>query len=57
VSMAAPAPAAPALWSERDALAYNAMLLTRIGWVYLGFAIADGRHSSIGVQIASALVA
>jgi hypothetical protein len=45
-----------ALWGERDTLAYNAMLLTGIGWVYLGFAIADGRHSSIGVQVASALV-
>jgi uncharacterized protein DUF6010 len=45
-----------ALWDERDALAYNAMLLTGISWVYLGFAIADGRRSSIGVQIASALV-
>jgi hypothetical protein len=45
-----------ALWSERDAPAYNGMLLTGIGWVYLGFAIGDGRHSSIGVQIASALV-
>ena len=45
-----------ALWDERDALAYNAMLLTGIGWVYLGFAIADGRRSSIAVQIVSGLV-
>ena len=44
-----------ALWGGRDALAYNAMLLTGIGWVYLGFAIAEGRRSSIGIQIVSGL--
>ena len=43
-----------ALWDGTDSLAYNAMLLTGIGWVYLGFAIADGRRSAIIIQAVSA---
>ena len=36
--------------------AYLGALLSGIGCVYLGFAIADGRPSAIAVQIASAVV-
>jgi hypothetical protein len=46
-----------ALWSDTDALAYNAMLLTGIAWVYVGFAIADGRAGSIAVQVLVATAA
>jgi hypothetical protein len=42
--------------SHGDALVYLAIVLAAIGWVYLGFAIADGRPSAIAVQAASALV-
>jgi hypothetical protein len=35
---------------------YLGCLLAGIGFVYLGFAIADGRRSAIAVQIASVLV-
>jgi hypothetical protein len=45
-----------ALADRDDALVLNAILLAWIGSVYIGFAIADGRRSSIGVQIVSALV-
>jgi hypothetical protein len=45
-----------ALLSHEDALVYLAIVLAAIGWVYLGFAIADGRPSAIAVQAGSAVV-
>lgn len=45
-----------AVVSERHAQIYLGVLLAGIGFVYLGFAIADGRTSAIAVQIASAAV-
>jgi hypothetical protein len=42
--------------SHQDALVYLAIVLAAIGWVYFGFAIADGRPSAIAVQAVSALV-
>jgi hypothetical protein len=50
------ATATSVLADRDDALVFNAILLAWIGSVYLGFAIADGRRTSIGVQIVSALV-
>jgi hypothetical protein len=41
---------------HHDALVFFAIVLAAIAWVYLGFAIADGRQSAIGVQALSALV-
>ncbi len=45
-----------ALLNHEDALVYLAIVLAAIGWVYLGFAIADGRPSAIAVQAGSAVV-
>ena len=43
-----------AIWTTQLALAYNAILLGAIAWVYIGFAIAEGRSASIAVQLAAA---
>jgi uncharacterized protein DUF6010 len=48
--------ATAALAARDDALVFNAILLAWIGSVYLGFAIAEGRRSSIAVQAVAALV-
>jgi hypothetical protein len=45
-----------ALLNPEDALVYLAIVLAAIGWVYLGFAIADGRPSAIAVQAGAAVV-
>jgi Family of unknown function (DUF6010) len=45
-----------ALLNHEDALVYLAIVVGAIGWVYLGFAIADGRPSAIAVQAGSAVV-
>jgi hypothetical protein len=45
-----------ALAERNDALVFNAILLAWIGSVYLGFAVAEGRRTSIGVQAISALL-
>jgi hypothetical protein len=43
-----------ALAGHRHALVFDAILLAAIAWVYIGFAIADGRVSSIAVQVVAA---
>jgi hypothetical protein len=40
-----------ALASHDNAVVFDAVLLAAIAWVYIGFAIAEGRPSSIAVQI------
>lgn len=45
-----------ALLGEGDARIYVGIVLAGIAWVYLGFAIADGRPSAIAVQAVSAAV-
>jgi hypothetical protein len=45
-----------ALAARDDALVFNAILLAWIGSVYLGFAVAEGRRTSIVVQAISALL-
>jgi hypothetical protein len=45
-----------ALAAHEDALVYLAIVLAAIGWVYRGFARADGRASAIAVQAGSAVV-
>jgi hypothetical protein len=44
------------LISDSKAYVYLGVLLAGIGFVYLGFAVADGRVSAIAVQIGSAAV-
>jgi hypothetical protein len=45
-----------ALLSESQARIFLGVLLAGIAFVYLGFAIADGRRSAIAVQVVSVLV-
>jgi hypothetical protein len=42
--------------SAADARVYLAILLAAVAWIYLGFAIADGRRSAIVVQAICAAV-
>lgn len=42
-----------ALLTEAQAHVYLGVLLAGIGWVYLGFAVADGRTSAVAVQAVS----
>ncbi len=43
-------------FNHEDALVFFAILLAAIAWIYVGFAVADGRRSAIAVQALSALV-
>jgi len=45
-----------AVLSEEEGRIFLGGLLAGIAFVYLGFAVADGRKSAIAVQVASALV-
>ena len=41
---------------DEDAFVYYGIVLAGIAWVYVGFAVADGRWSAIAVQSVAALV-
>jgi hypothetical protein len=45
-----------ALLSRHSAFVFYGVLLSAIGCVYLGFAVADGRTSAVATQVASAAV-